>query len=58
MNLEAKMVTFSEITIKYTDEEISEVLYSERGDEGIPLTDEELVQLINELSIYLDDRHK
>lgn len=58
MKLEAKMVTFSEFTIKYTESEISEVVNSERGDEGIPLTDEELVQLINELSIYLDDRHK
>ena len=58
MNLEAKMITFSEITIKYTDEEISEVLHSEISDEGIPLSDEELIQLINHLSFHLDDRHK
>ena len=58
MNLEAKMITFSEITIKYTDEEVSEVMYSESSDDGVPLSDEELAQLITHLSFHLDDRHK
>lgn len=51
-------MTFKEITIYYRDSEVHKVYHTERGEDVIELTDEEITEIINHLQIYLDDKYK